>query len=89
MTEGPAPRDLRPIFRPDWDPATGEPGHRGLLATDPRMRTLLRVLVSYDEVRFVVPERVSLDGNSDPRRLEVLARFIERQSWLCTGVSLR
>jgi len=53
------------------------------------MRTLLRVLVSYDEVRYVVPERVSLDGAADPRRLDVLARFIERQTWFCTGVSVR
>ena len=89
MTEGPAPRDLCPIFRPDWDPGAGDPGRRGLLAADPRMRTLLRVLVSYDEVRYVVPERVSLEGAADPRRLEVLARFIERQTWLCSGVSLR
>ena len=87
--DGPAPRDLRPVFRPEWDPGRGDGGRRGLLAPDPRVRTLLRVLVSYDEVRYVVPDRVSLDGASDPRRLEVLTRFIERQSWLCTGVSLR
>ena len=53
------------------------------------MRTLLRVLVSYDEVRYVVPDRVSLEGAADPRRLEVLTRFIERQRWLCSSVSLR
>lgn len=89
MTETVPTRDLRPVFRPEWDPGQGDGGRRGLLAADPRMRTLLRVLVSYDEVRYVVPERVSLDGASDPRRLDVLARFIERQSWFCTGVSLR
>jgi len=86
---GPAPRDLRPVFRPEWDPGTGDGGRRGFLAPDPRVRTLLRVLVSYDEVRYIVPDRVSLDGASDPRRLEVLTRFIERQRWLCSGVSLR
>jgi len=89
VTDALSTRDLRPVFRPEWDPGPGDGGRRGLLAADPRMRTLLRVLVSYDEVRYVVPERVSLDGAADPRRLDVLARFIERQTWFCTGVSVR
>jgi hypothetical protein len=87
--DGPAPRDLRPVFRPEWDPGADDGGRRGFLAPDPRVRTLLRVRVSYDEVRYVVPDRVSLEGTSDPRRLEVLTRFIERQRWLCSSVSLR
>ena len=87
--DGPVPRDLRPVFRPEWDPGVGDGGRRGLLAPDQRVRTLLRVLVSYDEVRYVVPDRVSIDGAADPRRLEVLTRFVERQTWLCTAVSMR
>jgi len=87
--DAPAPRDLRLTFQPEWEPEIGDPGRRGLMAPDPRVRTLLRVLVSYDEVRYVLPGRVSLEAASDPRRLEVIARFLERQTWLCRSVSVR
>ena len=84
-----ASRDLCLVFQPEWDPGVGDPGRRGLLASDSRVRTLLRVLVTYAEVRYVVPDRVSLEAGSDPRLLETIARFLERQSWLVQRVSLR
>jgi hypothetical protein len=52
------------------------------------VRTLLRVLVSYSEVRFVLPDRVGLEANADARLVETLMRFIGRQSWLVSGVTL-
>ena len=58
------------------------PATSGLLAWDPRVRTLLRVLVSYPEVRYILPDRISLESAADPRTLETMARFLERQAWL-------
>ncbi len=83
------PRDISLTFQAEWDPGPGDPGRRGLLAADQRVRTLLRVLVSYREVRYVVPDRVSLDGAADGRLLETIARFLERQTWLVRTVAVR
>jgi hypothetical protein len=87
MTTPPA-RTLRVGFQADWDPHTAGPGHRGLLAWDSRVRTLLRVLVSYPEVRYVLPDRISLDATTDPRTIETIARFLERQGWLVRRVAV-
>lgn len=85
----PAPgRTLRVGLQTEWDPHTAAAGHHGLLAWDPRVRTLLRVLVSYPEVRYVLPDRISLDPGADPRTLETMARFLERQSWLVRRVAV-
>jgi hypothetical protein len=84
----PVARTLRMGFQTDWDPHTAGPGRRGLLAWDPRVRTLLRVLVSYPEVRHILPDRISLDATADPRTLETMARFLERQSWLVRRVAV-
>ena len=66
--------------------AWGPPGGRGLLAADPRVRTLVRVLVSYPDVRHVLPDRVSLEAAADERVLDTVARFLERQQWLVSSV---
>jgi hypothetical protein len=47
------------------------------------------VLVSYPEVRYVLPDRICLDQTSDPRLLETITRFLERQSWLLRSVTVR
>jgi hypothetical protein len=57
------------------------------MARDPRARTLLRVLVSYPEVRYVLPDRVGLEAGADPRLIETLIRFLGRQGWLLTRVT--
>jgi hypothetical protein len=75
-------QELRITFQPDWDPDTAAAGRRGLFALDPRVRTLLRVLLSYPEVRYIVPDRISLDGSASPALLETIARFLDRQTWL-------
>jgi hypothetical protein len=79
-------RDLRVVFHPDWDPGASDPGRRGLLAGDARVRTLVRVLVSYPEVRYVLPDRVCLHTSADPRVVETLGRFLGRQAWLVKSV---
>ena len=79
---------LRAAFQPAWDPGAGDAGRRGFLAPDPRARTLLRVLVSYPEVRFVLPDRVGLEATADARLIETLMRFVGRQAWLVTGVTI-
>lgn len=86
MSEG--GRELRLVFQDGWDPA-GDPGRGGLLASDPKVRTLLKVLVSYPEVQYILPDRIRLDGTSDPRLLETVTRFLERQAWLLKSVAVR
>jgi hypothetical protein len=49
---------------------------------------LLRVLVSYPEVRFILPDRVGLEGNADVRLVDTLMRFLGRQTWLVAGVTI-
>jgi len=44
--------------------------------------------VSYPEVRHIVPDRISLDATAEPRTLETLVRFLERQTWLVKSVVL-
>ena len=80
---------LRAAFQPAWDPGPSDPGRRGFLASDPRVRTLMRVLVSYPEVRFVLPDRVGLEATADARLVDTLLRFLGRQAWLVTDVTLR
>jgi hypothetical protein len=81
-------RSLRIVFAPGWDPSGAVPGHRGLFASDPRVRTLVKVLVSYPEVRFVLPDRVSLDPAASAPLLESIARFLGRQVWLVRRVDI-
>jgi hypothetical protein len=69
----------------EWD----GPGHRGLLDVDPRVRTLCRVLVSYPEVRHILPDRVSVDAQASAEVLDTLSRFLGRQRWLVRGVEIR
>lgn len=83
-----AVRSLRISFQPEWDPGKGGPSGRGLFARDPRVRTLLKVLVSYSEVRYVVADRISLDGSTSMSLLESIGRFLGRQSWLVRGVEI-
>jgi hypothetical protein len=83
MTE--AARAIRLTFQPEWDPHTTG---RGLFSPDPRVRTLVRVLVSYPEVRHVLPDRVSLEARTTPPLLESISRFLDRQTWLVRGVQV-
>lgn len=80
-------RCLRAAFQPAWDPGAGDAGRRGFMAPDPRARTLLRVLVSYPEVRYILPDRVGLEAAADVRLVETLMRFLGRQEWLLTRVT--
>jgi hypothetical protein len=84
-----AGRDLRLTFQPDWDPGPADPGRGGLLARDAKVRTLLKVIVSYSEVCYVLPDRIRLEGTCDPRLLDTITHFLERQTWLLKSVTLR
>ena len=79
-----APRTVRVLFQKEWLSAE----RRGLLAPDPRVRTLCRVLVTYPEVRHIVPDRISLEASAEARTLETIVRFLERQAWLVKSVVL-
>ena len=78
------PRGIRVFFQGEW----AGPGTQGLLASDPRIRTLRRVLVSYPEVRHILPDRISLDSTAEAKTLESVTRFLERQQWLVKSVIL-
>jgi hypothetical protein len=45
--------------------------------------------VSYPEVCYVLPDRIRLEGTCDPRLLETITRFLERQAWLLKSVAVR
>ena len=70
------------VFREPWTLPEG----RGFLDADSRIRTLRRVLVTYPEVRHILPDRISLEAGTDPRTLETVSRFLQRQQWLVTAV---
>lgn len=82
-------RELRLVFQDHWKTGADDSGRGGLLAPDPKVRTLLKVLVSYPEVQYILPDRIRLDGTSDPRLLETVTRFLERQAWLLKSVVVR
>jgi len=77
-------RTIHVRFQKGWAAQEG----RGLLAPDPRVRTLCRVLVTYPEVRHIVPDRISLDAGADPRTIDTVVRFLERQHWLVESVAV-
>ena len=77
-----AARAIRVLFQKEWTATE----RRGLLAPDPRVRTLCRVLVTYPEVRHIAPDCISLDADADPRTLDTVSRFLERQHWLVKSV---
>jgi hypothetical protein len=83
-----SPRSLKITFQPEWEPAGSSLTHRGLFATDPRVKTLVRVLVSYPEVRYVLPDRISIEGAASVPLLETIARFLDRQTWLVRHVTI-
>lgn len=85
---GAAARTLWVTFEPAWDPEQPDAGRDGFLAPDPRVRTLLRVLLSYPEVRHIAPDRISLDAAAGPMLLETISHFLERQRWLVKRVAI-
>jgi hypothetical protein len=42
--------------------------------------------VTYPAVRYVLPDRISLEATVDPRTVESLVTFLQRQHWLITSV---
>jgi hypothetical protein len=82
---GPEGRRILLSFQPGW----GAPEGKGLFGTDPRVRTLRRVLMSYPETRHILPDGISLDLGADLRLLETVARFLKRQRWLVETVEIR
>jgi hypothetical protein len=47
------------------------------------------VLVTYPEIRYILPNRISLEPDADPHLLETVARFLERQEWFVKSVLIR
>jgi hypothetical protein len=78
------PRRVRIIFTDEWATPEGQ----GLLASDPRVRTLRKVLVTYPDVRHILPDRVSLEATADQRVLEAVTVFLQRQQWLVKSIVL-
>ena len=78
------PRAIRVVLQEPWTP----PRSKGLLDLDPKVRTLLKVILSYQEVRHVLPGEVSLEADVEPTLLESLGKFIRRQEWLVKRVEI-
>ena len=72
------------MFREPWRPPDG----RGFLDSDPRVRTLRRVIVTYPDVRHILPDRISLVPHTDARVLDTVAVFLRRQQWLVSAVTV-
>ena len=62
------------------------PEGRGFLDSDARVRTLRRVIVTYPDVRHILPDRISLEAGTDPRTIETVTKFLQRQQWLVSEV---
>lgn len=77
---GPPPRRIHVHLRDEWA------GGQGLFSSDPRVRTLRRVLVSYPDVRYILPDLISLESAVDARVVDTLAQFLQRQQWLVKSV---
>jgi hypothetical protein len=86
MSAADGARAISVTFEPEWDAEGPGVGRRGFFAADPRVRTLLRVLLSYAEVRHIVPDRISLDAGTGSALLDNIAHFLERQHWLVKRV---
>jgi hypothetical protein len=70
------------VLRDEWR----EPEAQGLLSSDARLRTLRKVLVTYPDVRHILPDRVSLEATIETSVVETLKHFLERQHWLLKAV---
>jgi hypothetical protein len=81
-------RSIAVTFEPEWDAQAAHAARIGFFAMDPRVRTLLRVLLSYPEVRYIVHDRISLDVGAGAPLLETIAHFLERQRWLVKRVDI-
>lgn len=77
-----AARVMRVLFRGDWSRRDAQ----GLLGSDPRVRTLRKVLVTYPDVRHIVPDRISFESTTAPSTIDTVKRFLERQQWLVKSV---
>lgn len=64
----------------------GEWSGQGLLSSDARIRTLRKVLVTYPDVRHILPDRVSLEDTAEATVVDTLKHFLERQHWLVKTV---
>ena len=72
-------RELRIVLRNEWKA-------QGMLSSDQRARTLRKVLVTYPDVRHILPDRVRLEAAADAGVVETLRHFLERQQWLLSSV---
>jgi len=50
------------------------------------VRTLRKVIVTYPDVRHILPDRISLAPDTDARVLETVMLFLRRQQWLVSAV---
>lgn len=71
------------VLQAEWN----RPDAHGLLSGDPRVRTLRKVLVTYPAVRYILPDRISLEASVDARTLESVTTFLQRQHWLVKSVT--
>jgi hypothetical protein len=44
------------------------------------------VIVTYPDVRHILPDRISLEPGTDGKTIETVTRFLQRQQWLVSEV---
>lgn len=80
----PAGRQIRIRLREPW----AAPRGLGLFAPDQRVRTLRRVLVTYPDVRHILPDRIRLGAGVDGKVVETIVQVLKRQHWLVAAVDV-
>jgi len=51
------------------------------------MAVAVAALVTYPAVRYVLPDRISLEATTDVRTLDSVVTFLQRQHWLVKSVA--
>jgi hypothetical protein len=77
-------RVIRVLVRGEWSGPDG----KGLLSSDQRVRTLRKVLVTYPDVRHILPDRISLEATAERTIVDTIKHVLERQQWLVKAVSV-
>jgi hypothetical protein len=76
---------IRILVRGEWSGPSGQ----GLLSSDQRVRTLRKVLVTYPDVRHILPDRISLEATAEQATIDAIKHVLERQQWLVKAVSVQ
>lgn len=78
MQEKKYDREIKIQFNTDWE----NKHKKGLLVNDQKTKTVIKVIISYPEIRHIVPSAIRFDSNVSEKTIETIANFLERQKWM-------